>query len=160
MSEDGKPPQKSSHPHSKGSPLKGGVDGVADMMNELDPEHRERLLANVAQRDPSLAQKIRDQMFVFEDLSRLNDPSIQTLLREIPSELWAIALRNAPSEFQEVILRNLTKRARAVMEEDIQGTGPQLLSKVQEAQRKIVALAKKLEGAGKLSLSPQSGENS
>jgi len=124
----------------------GGIQGVADMLNYMDKETREKVLANVAARDRSVAEKIQDKMFVFESIVELESRDIQVLLREVPTRKLAIALRNASDELKAHLFKNLSARATQTLQDEVTLIGPQRLSDVTAAQVQIVSLAKKLRG--------------
>lgn len=123
---------------------KDGVKAAADLMNLLEPDHRARLLKNVAERDPELALKIQEQMFTFEDIVRLTDRSVQLLFKAVPIKIWTMALRLASEPVKNRVFANLSKRAREALEEDIVTAGPQKKSDVIAAQEKIAAIARSL----------------
>lgn len=121
----------------------GGVDAVAEMMNHMDAPDRERLLKELAARDPALTQEIEERMFTFEDLARIDDGSLQKLLHTAPKDTLSIALRSASPELIETIYRNLSARVSTALREEIAGASPVKRSLVEEAQKKIIAHAKK-----------------
>lgn len=122
----------------------GGVESVIEMMKAMDAPTRERLLTELAARDPALAEKIRENLLGMEDLLRIEDLGIQRLLRELPAGLLVIALRNAVEPLKQRIFDNLSTRAREALREEIDALGPQALSKVLAAQAQLLAIAKRL----------------
>jgi flagellar motor switch protein FliG len=128
----------------------GGVSGVADMLNHMTAEDRQRMLAELAKRDPNLTARIEAQMFVFESLIQLDDRSLQLVLREVPNEVLALALRKASPEVTTAIFRNVSLRAQETLREEIASASPQKLSVVEAAQAKVVSVAKALESEGKI----------
>jgi flagellar motor switch protein FliG len=129
-----------------------GVSGVADMLNHMSAEDRQRMLAELAKRDPNLTAQIEAQMFVFDSLVRLDDQSLQLVLREVPNEVLALALRRASPEVIATIFRNLSMRAQETLREEIASALPQKVSVVEAAQAKIISIARALEAEGKISL--------
>ncbi len=131
----------------------GGVEVVAGIFNQMDRTLEMDLLGKVEELDPELAEKIRNLMFTFEDLSQLDDRGVQVLLKEVSSEDISIALKGASDTMKDKIFSNMSERASAMLKEDLEAMGPVRLSDVEKAQIKIAMVAKKLEGEGKLILS-------
>jgi flagellar motor switch protein FliG len=129
-----------------------GVSGVADMLNHMGAKDRQRMLAELAKRDPNLTAKIEAQMFVFDSLAHLDDSLLRRILRDVPNDVLALALRRASPEVSDAIFRNLSARAQEGLREEIATASPQKISAVEAAQAKVVAIARKLqaEGFGKI----------
>lgn len=136
----------------------GGVEVVATILNQMDRTLESELLGKLEESNPDLAEKIRQLMFTFEDLVKLDDKSIQTLLKEISSEDIGLALKGASDAMKEKIYSNMSERASAMLKEDLEAMGPVRLSDVEKAQVKIAMVAKKLESEGKIILSRGSEE--
>jgi flagellar motor switch protein FliG len=132
-----------------------GIQSVAEMMNLMDEESRERLMKDLAQRDPEVAEAIRNKMFVFENLLGIPSKAMQTLIRETPQLKLALVLRGLSDELKAKVFSNISERARTQLEEDIDQLGPQPLSKVEEARREMIELALKLAVEGKIDLKPE-----
>lgn len=98
--------------------------------------------------DPELAEEIKKRMFVFEDIVLLDDRAIQKVLREVDSNDLAKALKSVDSDAQDKVYRNMSKRAAALLKEDMDYMGPVRLKDVEEAQQKIVNIIRKLEDQG------------
>jgi flagellar motor switch protein FliG len=92
-------------------------------------------------------------MFTFEDLMKIDDRGMQTLLKEITSEDVALALKGASDGIKEKIFKNMSERAAAMLKEDLEAMGPARVSDVERGQIKIAMVAKKLESEGKIILS-------
>ena len=131
------------------------IRDLAKMFNVMDPEHREKLLKDVALKDPDLVSAILEQFFGFEDIAQMEPKYLQILLQKVPSSQLILALRNAAPPFIETILGQLSKRTAEELKEQLSSQGPQKLTAVQAAQAEIVKLAKELEGQGKLLLKRQ-----
>ena len=131
----------------------GGVDVVANIMNQMDKTLESDLLNKIEESNPELAERIRQLMFTFEDLIQLDDKGIQLLLKEISSEDLSLALKGASVNIKEKIFSNMSERASAMLKEDLEAMGPVRLSDVEQAQIKIAMIAKKLDGEGKLAIS-------
>lgn len=128
----------------------GGVKGVADMLNLLDSATRDRLLAGVAAKDPGLADKIREKMIAFEDITRLEPKSAQILIRALPEDLIVLALRNAPEEIISFFLNNMSEKKSQILKENIISQGPRRLSEIEAARSKILELFKTMVSSGKI----------
>ena len=131
----------------------GGVEMVANILNQMDRKLESELLGKIEEEDASLAERIRQLMFTFEDLMKIDDRGMQTLLKEITSEDVALALKGASDSIKEKIYKNMSERAAAMLKEDLEAMGPARVSDVERAQIKIAMVAKKLESEGKIILS-------
>ena len=131
----------------------GGVELVANILNQMDRKLESELLDKIEEADPALAERIRQLMFTFEDLIKIDDKGMQTLLKEITSEDVALALKGASDGIKEKIFTNMSERAGAMLKEDLEAMGPVRVVDVERAQVKIAMIAKKLESEGKMILS-------
>lgn len=131
----------------------GGVEMVASILNQMDRTLESELLGKVEENDPDLAERIKQLMFTFEDLTQLDDKSVQVLLKEISSDEVSLALKGASDAMKDKIFSNMSERAAAMLKEDLEAMGPVRLSDVEKAQVKIAMIAKKLESEGKIILS-------
>jgi len=129
----------------------GGVGAVAEILNVIDRSTERNLLENMAQEDPELVDEIRRLMFVFEDISKLADRDVQNLLKNVESSQWAMALKGASEELKEKILGNMSKRAAALLKEEMDYLGPVRVVDVEQAQQQIVDIVRRLEDAGEVS---------
>jgi len=129
----------------------GGVGSVAEMLNVIDRATERSLLENLAQEDPDLVEEIRRLMFVFEDINKLSDRDIQTLLKNVESSQWAMALKGASEELKDKVLHNMSKRAGDLLREEMDYLGPVRLSSVEQTQQQIVDIVRRLEDAGEIS---------
>ena len=128
----------------------GGVPTVAEILNVIDRATERSLLENLAQEDPDLVEEIRRLMFVFEDIAKLGNRDIQTLLKNVESSQWAMALKGASEELKEKILGNMSKRAADLLREEMEYLGPVRLSNVEQTQQQIVDIVRRLEDAGEI----------
>ncbi|WP_153099132.1 flagellar motor switch protein FliG [Paraburkholderia hayleyella] len=133
----------------KRSPM-GGIRTAAEILNFMPGNHEESVLENVRQYDAELAQKIIDQMFVFENLLDIEDRGIQLLLKEIDSEALIVALKGAPSALRQKFLSNMSQRAAELLTEDLDTRGPVRVSDVETQQRRIVQIARDLAESGQI----------
>lgn len=131
----------------------GGVPPIAEMLNVMDKNTEQGIMARVEERDPQLAEEIRRLMFVFEDIVYIDDRGMQTLLKEVPNDKLTIALKTAPDEIKDKIFKNISKRAADLLREDLAAMPPVRLSDVEAAQQEIVNVAKRLEAEGKVVIS-------
>jgi flagellar motor switch protein FliG len=110
------------------------------------------IIENLRQHDPELAQKILDEMFVFDNLLDLDDRGMQLLLREVQSESLVIALKGANEELREKVFKNMSQRAADMLREDLESKGPVKLSEVEAEQKEILSSARRLADEGQLNL--------
>ena len=126
----------------------GGIDSIVEVLNNVDRGTEKIIIEALEEEDPELAEEIKKRMFVFEDIVLLDDRSIQKVLREVDTQDLAKALKGVDTEVQEKIYRNMSKRAAALLREDMDFMGPIRLRDVEESQQKIVNIIRKLEDAG------------
>jgi flagellar motor switch protein FliG len=130
----------------------GGVPTVAEILNVTDRATERSLLENLAQEDPDLVEEIRRLMFVFEDINKFTAKDIQTMLKNVETSQWAMALKGASEELKTKILGNMSQRAADMLREEIDYLGPVRLSNVEQMQQQIVDIVRRLEDAGEISL--------
>jgi flagellar motor switch protein FliG len=128
----------------------GGVSAVASILNQMDKAREGDILGIIEEINPELAERIKQLMFTFEDLIKLDNKSVQSLLKEISTEDLGIALKGASDIIKEKIFTNMSERAAAMLKEDLEAMGPVRLSDVDQAQKKIALTAKRLEAEGKI----------
>ena len=126
----------------------GGIDSIVDIINSVDRSTEKAIIENLEEDDPELAEEIKKRMFVFEDIVLLDDRAIQKVLREVDATDLAKALKSVDTDAQDKIYRNMSKRAAALLKEDMEFMGPVRLKDVEEAQQKIVNVIRKLEEQG------------
>jgi len=136
----------------------GGVKAAAQILNALDSTREFEVMESIVNADADLGQRIQEQMFVFDDLLRIDDRGLQTLLRDVPTDVLVIALKGADSAIREKIFSNMSKRAADMMREDLEVKGPVRLSEVDTAQKEILNSARKLAEEGQLNLGGGSDE--
>ena len=128
----------------------GGVKTAAEIINLLGSNIESSVLESIGSHEPELAQKIMDKMFVFEHMVKLDDRSIQIVLREVASETLIVALKGASSELMDKFLNNMSKRASASLREDLEARGPLRLSEVEEQQKEIIKIVRRLADEGQV----------
>ena len=130
----------------------GGIRVAADMINLLDTESEAAILEAIKSADESLGEKIKESLFIFENLLGLDDRAIQSILREVQSDSLSVALKGSDVAIQEKIFRNMSKRAAEMLRDDIATKGPVRLSDVEAAQKDILAVAQRLAEEGQIVL--------
>jgi flagellar motor switch protein FliG len=128
----------------------GGVQPVAEMLNVMDKNTETSIMSRLEEKDPLLAEEIRKLMFVFDDIVKIDDRGIQSLLKEIPNEKLLLALKTASEDIRAKIFKNISARAAEMLKEDLSNMGPSRLSDVEGAQQEIVNAARRLEAEGKI----------
>jgi flagellar motor switch protein FliG len=130
----------------------GGVKTAAEIINMLGGSLETSVLDYIREADNELAQKIMDNMFTFDDLDKLDDKAIQSLLREVQSESLVIALKGASVELREKIFRNMSTRAAETLREDLESRGPVRLSEVEAEQKELLKTVRRLADEGQIML--------
>ena len=130
----------------------GGVKTAAEMMNLLGGNADVAVLDTIRNYDPELAQKIMDKMFVFDDLVKLDDRSVQMVLREVVSETLIVALKGGSMEVRDKVLANMSMRAAESLREDLDGRGPMRLSEVEAQQKEILKVVRRLVEEGQVTI--------
>jgi len=129
-----------------------GFQGVAELLNRMDPAAGKMILEAIEREDPALAMSIRNLMFTFDDLLGVSDAGIRELLAQIDKKTLAMALKVVPDELRDHIFKTMSSRAVQMLKEDMDVLGPVRARDVTRAQQEVVALARKLESEGKLVL--------
>ena len=137
----------------------GGVRHAAEILNFVGAAAETAVLDNVREYDPDLAQKILDEMFVFENIMDIDDRGIQTLLREVQSDSLVIALKGAAPDLQEKIFKNMSQRAAEMLREDLEAKGPVRLSEVESEQKEILKTVRRLAEEGQIMLAGKGGDD-
>jgi flagellar motor switch protein FliG len=130
----------------------GGVNSVAEILNVSDRAVERVLLESLAQEDAELVEEIRRLMFVFDDLCKLSDKDIQTVLKNVETAQWAMGLKGASAELKQKILGNMSQRASAMLVEEMEYLGAVKLSEVEAVQQQIVDIVRRLEDAGEITV--------
>lgn len=131
----------------------GGVRPVAEILNFVDNATEGRVMDRLNEWEPELSDRIRQLMFTFEDLSKIDDQSMQVLIREVEKDKWVMSMRTASPNLKKKIFGNMSERAGALLKEEIESMGPVRLRDVEAAQREIIDIARRLESEGKVVLS-------
>lgn len=128
----------------------GGIRAAAEIINFMGSANETSVLDNLREFDAGLAQKIMDQMIVFENLLDIDDRGIQLLLREVQSDSLVIALKGAAWELREKIFKNMSTRASDMLREDLEAMGPVRVSEVEAQQKQILQIVRRLADEGQI----------
>lgn len=130
----------------------GGVKIAAGILNFIDSTSEATITEAISEHDDDLAQEIQSQMFIFDNLLDIDDRGIQTILREVQSDQLIIALKGADSTLQEKIFSNMSSRAAEMMREDLEAKGPVRVKDVEEAQKEVLSITRRLADSGEIAL--------
>ena len=130
----------------------GGVKVAANILNFMDSGQDEVLLGAIGEVDGELGTRIRDLMFVFDNLAEIDDRAMQAVLREVSGEQLALALRGADARVRDKITGNMSQRAAEILVEDMEARGPVRLAEVEGAQKEILAVVRRMADNGDIQL--------
>ena len=136
----------------------GGAEAIANILTTLDKATEGGIMSKIAERDQLLADTIRELMFVFDDLIKLDSRGMQELMKEVSKEDLPIALRGASPEIKEKFLKNMSNRAAEMLKDDMESKGPVKVSDVERAQQNILKVCRKLEEEGRIVIAGAGGE--
>ena len=142
-----------------GKKVIGGIRAAAEIMNFITGPQEVVLMDNFKEYDMEMAQKIMDEMFVFDDILGIDDKGIQTILRDVQSEVLLTALKGTGNELREKIFKNMSTRAADMMRDDLENKGPVKLSDVEGAQKEILGIVRTLFEEGQIMLSNKGDES-
>ena len=137
----------------------GGIEPLIGIIQRTDRQTEKVLLESIEEQDPKLAETIRAQLFLFEDIKNVDDRSLQLILREVNPQDLAMSLKGVSTELHEKVLKNLSNRAAEMLEEELELMGRVRRSGVEEAQGKIVAIIRRLDEKGDIEISAGGGED-
>ncbi|HXW36068.1 MAG TPA: flagellar motor switch protein FliG [Acidimicrobiales bacterium] len=130
----------------------GGVSTLVAILNQTDRSSEKQILAELEESDPELAEEIRNEMFVFDDVINLDDRTLQRVLRNVVPKELAVALKGVSDDIREKFLRNMSERAAIDLNEEIELLGPTRVSQVEAAQTGVVRVVRELDAAGEIVL--------
>ncbi len=130
----------------------GGPKAVAEILNRTGRSTEKAVLERLDAQDPELAEDVRNQMFVFDDIANLTDREIQLILREVDSKDLSTALKGANDEMKDRIFTNVSERVGTMMKEEMNFSGPVRMSDVEEVQLRVVQTVRQLEEAGQVTI--------
>jgi flagellar motor switch protein FliG len=137
----------------------GGVKTAAEIINLLGTPVETSVLDFIREADADLAQQIQDNMFTFDDLMRLDDKGFQALLKEVQSDSLVVALKGATPELRDRIFKNMSSRAAETLREDLDSRGPVRLAEVENEQKELLKVVRRLADEGQLVLSSGGGDD-
>src|SRR5215510_13012730 len=132
---------------------------MAEIFNNFDRQTENRFLTALEERNREASERIKALMFTFEDLGKLDPGSVQTLLRHVEKDKLAIALKGATDSLRDVFFSNMSERAGKILREDMEALGPVRLKDVDEAQMRMVNVAKDLANKGEIMIASKQGED-
>jgi flagellar motor switch protein FliG len=130
----------------------GGLKFAAEVLNRTDRTKEQRILDDIKAIEEPVYQKIEEQLFVFEDIVQLDDRTLQSILKEVTTDVLVVALRATDQRVQDKFFGNMSTRAADIIKEEMEMRGPVRLKEVEQAQQDLIAVAKGLEQAGKITL--------
>jgi flagellar motor switch protein FliG len=130
----------------------GGLQVLVDIINGVDKATEDAVMEFVEEDDAEMANDIRNLMFVFEDLTSIDDSAMREILKKVEGQQLTYALKTATEEMKEKIFSNLSQRAGEMLKDDLEAMGPVRLAEVEEAQQTVVRAAKELEADGTITL--------
>ena len=130
----------------------GGPQAVAEILNRTGRSTEKAVLERLDAQDPELAEEVRNQMFVFDDIAKLTDREIQMILREVDSKDLAVALKGGSDEMKDRVFGNMSERVGTMMKEEMEFSGPVRMSDVEEVQLRVVQVVRQLEEAGQVTI--------
>lgn len=131
----------------------GGVKAISEILNTMDRQVSSAILVRIEENDPEMAEEIRQNMFIFEDLIKIDDKGIQEILKEVSTDILAKSMKTVSDAIKEKIFKNMSERAADMLREDIEDMGPTRLADIEKAQNEIVKVAMKLADEGKIFIS-------
>jgi flagellar motor switch protein FliG len=137
----------------------GGIKVAANIMNFMSGDNEAVIMEGLKNYDDDMAQKIMDEMFVFDNIIDIDDKGIQVILREVQSEMLIVALKGTTEEMREKIFKNMSSRAAEMMKEDLESKGPVKLSEVESQQKQILQIVRRLSDEGQIQLAGKGGDD-
>jgi flagellar motor switch protein FliG len=119
----------------------------------MERQKSSELIARIEENDPEMAEEIRQNMFIFEDLIKIDDRGVQEIMKEISTDVLAKALKTASEVIKDKIYKNMSERASDMLREDIEDMGPTRIADIEKAQNEIVKVTMKLADEGKVFIS-------
>lgn len=137
----------------------GGIKVAANIMNFMSGDNEAIIMEGLKNYDDDMAQKIMDEMFVFDNIIDIDDKGIQIILREVQSEMLIVALKGTTDEMRDKIFKNMSSRAAEMMKEDLESKGPVKLSEVESQQKQILQIVRRLSDEGQIQIAGKGGED-
>lgn len=136
----------------------GGVTHLAEILNQIDGASAEQIIDEIEESDPDMAEEIKANMFVFDDIIYVDDKGLQQVLRAVESNELALALKAAADEVKAKIFKNMSERASAILQEEMEVAGAVRMKDVTDAQQKVTKVIQEMERKGELIISGRGGE--
>lgn len=137
----------------------GGVRAAAEILNFMNTDTEAIIFEGLNEYDADMAQKIMDEMFVFEDIVEIDDKGIQAILKEVQSDQLVVALKGSTDEMKEKIFKNMSSRAGDILKEELENRGPVRLSEVEAMQKEILTVVRRLADSGEITLGGKGAED-
>ena len=131
----------------------GGIGSLIGVLNAVERATEKNIIETMEVQEPALAEEVKKRLFVFEDVVLIDDKSLQHLFKEIDMKDLSVALKGVTDEVKEKFYKNMSKRAAEMLKEEMAYMGPVRMRDVDQAQQRIVAVVKKLEGRGEIVIS-------
>lgn len=136
----------------------GGLQSLVTILNNADRSTEAKILEYLEQTEADIAESVRQLMFVFEDLVKLDDRMMQIIIRDLEQEDLKMSMKGASPEIKETFFRNMSERAVEVLKEDLEMMGPVKMKDVEAARRRVVAVVHRLDEIGEISIRPDEEE--
>ncbi len=144
--------------YTVGDRLKSGTSAVAQILNEAEISVERHILGIIQERDPQMADEIKQQMFLFEDIVHFDDRTVQTIINEMEKSDLVMGLKGVDEKVKNKFIENMSERAGGMLQEDMDALGPVPLKDVKEAQQRIIRNIKELEEDGQITTRKMSEE--
>ncbi|SHK75984.1 flagellar motor switch protein FliG [Desulfatibacillum alkenivorans DSM 16219] len=128
----------------------GGAEALANILNEVDKATEETVMTTMEEERTEIAEKVRQLMFVFEDLLKVDDKGMREILKQVDTSELVVALKSASEAMKDKVFGNLSQRAAEMLREDMEVMGPTRLAEVEAAQQGVIRIARQLEAEGKV----------
>ncbi|MEX0648323.1 MAG: flagellar motor switch protein FliG [Balneolaceae bacterium] len=138
--------------HTELKNIQKGAAAVAGILNETDMSTERDVLEGIDAVDPELAQEIKDQMFLFEDILELEDRTMQSIITKLNKQDMVTGLKGIDGEMKEKFFNNMSSRAKEILQEDLEASGPVHVKQVEEARQNILQTIKEMDRDGKISI--------
>ena len=127
-----------------------GPKSAADILNFVDRTNEARIITEIEEMYPDMAEQIRNLMFTFEDVKKIDDKGVQAVLKEVPRDQLVLALKTASQDLKDLLFKNVSQRAAQMIMEDLDALGPVKVKDVEKAQQGIIDIVRRLEAEGKI----------
>jgi flagellar motor switch protein FliG len=136
----------------------GGLQSLVMILNNADRPTEGKIMQYLEQAESDIAESVKQMMFVFEDILTLDDRAVQAIICDLEQDDLRLSMKGASDEIKEMFFRNMSERAAEALKEDLEMLGPVKRRDVEAAQRRVVAVVRKLDETGEISLRPDSEE--